>query len=734
MAAVLDAGLPLVAFLQLVRVYGQALAQIADAEVKLFHLYVHEPLIRDGAPGLEIAEEMADLAAELLPLAAPIMDHVHQRFLQHFDRAGRGRRTSRRVADDAELGRLRGGDRVRRPRGLHAADRGGGRGGGARHRRALRRGVAETLPDDARVIKTIGDEVMVVGADTGGARRLGGRLPGAADRAPAAAHRHPRRPRRCTATATTTAARSTSPPGSARAPRAARCSSRARCGRPRAGTCVRAHRRGEAEGLRRGDRAVPGPARRGSERRLRAGGGERAARRARRRPALRRPRLRLPARPRRPAGRAGDGAARQLRAARRGGRRRGALPRAVRAARRAARRSVARGRAARATCRRGRATSATPRPSGSPRARSPPATPPPTRWRPSSTGSPPRPAAARCSACPPARAARPAAARASRAETTAAYCGARGLAWREDPSNATSATPATASATSCSRAAPHPAAEAQHPAHARAAARRGRGAGRAARPDATDARRRSPPCRSRASPGWRLPGAGRRPVGQRSTCDAILALPRGAAARSLDLGGGLRAVAEYGRLRFERRAPPARRRRRRLAVPGRAAFGPGRADRASWARSPSPTGRWPPPRSRRAGGPRLARRRPDAPARAWAAAAPCRTCSPTARSRARAAARSGGALRRRDRLGPGRRHRRALPGRRRPRAARAARLARSRLDCAPDERRDRRDPRPGRRPPAPGPAAGRGDLARLRGQGPAADRRAQGRRSSSWPT
>src|SRR3954469_11124399 len=36
---VLDAGLPLVAFLQLVRVYGQALAQIADAEVKLFHLY-----------------------------------------------------------------------------------------------------------------------------------------------------------------------------------------------------------------------------------------------------------------------------------------------------------------------------------------------------------------------------------------------------------------------------------------------------------------------------------------------------------------------------------------------------------------------------------------------------------------------------------------------------------------------------------------------------------------------
>ena len=31
-----------------------------------------------------MAEEMEGLARELLPLASPIMDHVHQRFLQHF--------------------------------------------------------------------------------------------------------------------------------------------------------------------------------------------------------------------------------------------------------------------------------------------------------------------------------------------------------------------------------------------------------------------------------------------------------------------------------------------------------------------------------------------------------------------------------------------------------------------------------------------------------------------------
>src|SRR4051794_13255331 len=40
--SVLDAGFPLVAFLQLTRVYGQALAQIADTETRLFHIYVHE--------------------------------------------------------------------------------------------------------------------------------------------------------------------------------------------------------------------------------------------------------------------------------------------------------------------------------------------------------------------------------------------------------------------------------------------------------------------------------------------------------------------------------------------------------------------------------------------------------------------------------------------------------------------------------------------------------------------
>ena len=88
---VLASGFPLVAFLQLVRVYAQSIRRVADAEVRLFHLYVHEPLMQDGVPPLEMAEEMGDLAADLLPvdLAA---DGVHAQPLPALlHRAGRGR-------------------------------------------------------------------------------------------------------------------------------------------------------------------------------------------------------------------------------------------------------------------------------------------------------------------------------------------------------------------------------------------------------------------------------------------------------------------------------------------------------------------------------------------------------------------------------------------------------------------------------------------------------------------
>src|SRR5579884_2523374 len=107
-AAVLSAGLPLVAMLQLVRVYGQAIAQVADAEVRLFHLYVHEPLMRSGATGVEMADEMLAITRELLPLASPVMDQVHQRYLQHFvEQDVIGHMESDLDGEMLDLGRLR---------------------------------------------------------------------------------------------------------------------------------------------------------------------------------------------------------------------------------------------------------------------------------------------------------------------------------------------------------------------------------------------------------------------------------------------------------------------------------------------------------------------------------------------------------------------------------------------------------------------------------------------------
>ena len=83
-AAVLEAGFPLVALLQLVRVYGQAMARIADAEVRLFHLYVHEPLMRSGSTGVETAEQMDAISRASCCRSPRRARPLHQRYLQYF--------------------------------------------------------------------------------------------------------------------------------------------------------------------------------------------------------------------------------------------------------------------------------------------------------------------------------------------------------------------------------------------------------------------------------------------------------------------------------------------------------------------------------------------------------------------------------------------------------------------------------------------------------------------------
>jgi adenylate cyclase len=168
-SSVLAAGFPLVAFLQLCRVYGQSLSQIADAEVRLFHLYVHEPLMREGVPGLEMAEEMEGLARDLLPIASPLMDYVHRRFLKHFVAHDVvGHMETELEDDESAVGRVRVAIAFADLAGYTRFTEEEGEEEALSSVERFVEGVTQTLPEDARVVKTIGDEVMIVGTDVGG--------------------------------------------------------------------------------------------------------------------------------------------------------------------------------------------------------------------------------------------------------------------------------------------------------------------------------------------------------------------------------------------------------------------------------------------------------------------------------------------------------------------------------------------------------------------------------------
>jgi adenylate cyclase len=164
-ASVLAAGFPLVAFLQLTRVYGQSLSQIADAETRLFHIYVHEPLMREGVPSLEMAEEMANLGRDLLPLASPIMDYIHQRYLGYFSEQDVVGHMEADVDSDSALGRIRVAIAFVDLAGYTRYVEEEGEEEALSYVERFIDAVGDTLPEGARVVKTIGDEVMVVGQD-----------------------------------------------------------------------------------------------------------------------------------------------------------------------------------------------------------------------------------------------------------------------------------------------------------------------------------------------------------------------------------------------------------------------------------------------------------------------------------------------------------------------------------------------------------------------------------------
>jgi adenylate cyclase len=167
MAAVLDAGFPLVAFLQVLHVYGQALRQIADAEARLFRIYVHEPLIKGGVPSTQMSEEMGELIAELLPQTTPLMVYLHRTFLRHsVEQDVIANMWSDLFEDErAVLGQLRVAIVFADLVGFVRFTEEEGEQEALDLVESFVTSVEESLPASARVIKNIGDGVMIVGPD-----------------------------------------------------------------------------------------------------------------------------------------------------------------------------------------------------------------------------------------------------------------------------------------------------------------------------------------------------------------------------------------------------------------------------------------------------------------------------------------------------------------------------------------------------------------------------------------
>src|SRR3954454_8185183 len=69
-------------YLQLARVYGHALAQVAQTEVQLFRLHV-ERRLRELGDEARFGAELHDAVTRLLPLADPLLTGVHRRWLEH---------------------------------------------------------------------------------------------------------------------------------------------------------------------------------------------------------------------------------------------------------------------------------------------------------------------------------------------------------------------------------------------------------------------------------------------------------------------------------------------------------------------------------------------------------------------------------------------------------------------------------------------------------------------------
>jgi adenylate cyclase len=76
-----DAGLPWEAILGVTRVVGDSLRRIADTEIRVVHVYVHERLMAEGASEEEVEQLVAGIEQNLAPLMEPMIQRLHREYL-----------------------------------------------------------------------------------------------------------------------------------------------------------------------------------------------------------------------------------------------------------------------------------------------------------------------------------------------------------------------------------------------------------------------------------------------------------------------------------------------------------------------------------------------------------------------------------------------------------------------------------------------------------------------------
>jgi adenylate cyclase len=83
-SAIADAGLPREASLEGARVFGDALRRLAETEIRLVHVHIHERLTEEGLPEDEVIRRIHGLQEVALPFLDTIVERVHH---EHFVQA-----------------------------------------------------------------------------------------------------------------------------------------------------------------------------------------------------------------------------------------------------------------------------------------------------------------------------------------------------------------------------------------------------------------------------------------------------------------------------------------------------------------------------------------------------------------------------------------------------------------------------------------------------------------------